>query len=656
MNADSSKFSGVLGSISNPYPGWNGWQGQGYYFFANKGLESANIISSASDAQLYFIAMGGSEAQSPWQQVRGLPQKVNYQVVQNKSQTAATGNGGSSQTNNDGGGNSAPSSSGGNTGSGSTPTTGTQSQGTDASVGNTGAQNSGSNGITVNIPGSGSGQSGTSSSYIPTTTITNPTTSTGSTGGDSNNQQNYYGPYPSTTIITPSQSIVIPQKSDVASVKVTFSSPGLNLINALSLYGWGSETYPITFTINEYSANGSLISSSSIEKNITPLQAIGQQFILQQEFEQEAGIGNPVLEAATAAAASEGDIGVSAYSTTSSPTQRAWGVAQIVAQGLGTEFFVMDPVGAGTSVAIALPSNEALSLATTGKPLTTAETLDTIGFGSISGVAIVATAPEEFAGSDLVKYVAEKTLRNGIISGASGSGISLISNTASSLELGKPVTLSDASIWIGSGFANGFASGTEYAGAIDGLGTISASAVKATAPTISDFVSQSTTLKSLARVGWGGVTSGVISAANGDNQQNVMLNALFGSITAEIPSGDTGIKDGSITITQSSETATVSSSEYKVGIVPITINLGNENVQVAGDSQSAQASAAVIGTGTKSDPYQANPDGTLTWEGSGYYKLTADIPQTYGISPGIYPIESKSFVDDYNSWVNDSAS
>ena len=266
MNADSSKFSGVIGSISNPYPGWNGWQGQGYYFFANKGLESANIISSASDAQLYFIAMGGSEAQSPWQQVRGLPQKVNYQVVQNKSQTAATGNGGSSQTNNDGGGNSAPSSSGGNTGSGSTPTTGTQSQGTGESGGNSGAPSSGGNGITVNIPGPGSGQSGGNSSYIPTTTITNPATGAVSTNGDPNNQQNDYGPYPSTTIITPSTSIVIPQKSNIANVKVTFSSPGLNLANALSLYGWGSETYPITFTINEYSANGNLISSSALRR------------------------------------------------------------------------------------------------------------------------------------------------------------------------------------------------------------------------------------------------------------------------------------------------------------------------------------------------------------------------------------------------------
>ena len=176
MNADSSKFSGTPGSVSNPYQGWNGWQGQGYYFFANKNLESANIISSTSDAQLYFIAMSGSEAQSPWQPVSGLPQKVNYQVVQNKSQTAATGNGGSSQTNNDGSGNSAPSSSGGNTGSGSTPTTGTQSQGTGKSGGNSGAPSSGGNGITVNIPGPGSGQSGGNSGYIPTTTITNPQT------------------------------------------------------------------------------------------------------------------------------------------------------------------------------------------------------------------------------------------------------------------------------------------------------------------------------------------------------------------------------------------------------------------------------------------------------------------------------------------------
>ncbi len=44
------------------------------------------------------------------------------------------------------------------------------------------------------------------------------------------------------------------------------------------------------------------------------------------------------------------------------------------------------------------------------------------------------------------------------------------------------------------------------------------------------------------------------------------------------------------------------------------------------------------------------------WEGSGYYKLTADIPQTYGISPGVYSIESKKFVDNYNSWVKSSGS
>ena len=178
MNADSSKFSGVLGSISNPYPGWNGWQGQGYYFFANKSLESANIISSTSDAQLYFIAMGGSEAQSPWPQISGLPQKVNYQLVQNKSQTALTGNdgSGSSQTNNGGSGNAAPPSSLGNAGSSSTSTTDTKSQGTYASGVSSGSQNSGSNGITVNIPGPGSGQVGGNSSYIPTTTITNPQT------------------------------------------------------------------------------------------------------------------------------------------------------------------------------------------------------------------------------------------------------------------------------------------------------------------------------------------------------------------------------------------------------------------------------------------------------------------------------------------------
>ncbi len=176
MNADSSKFSGVIGSISNPYPGWNGWQGRGYYFFANKSLESANIISSASDAQMYFISMGGSEAHSPWPQISGLPQKVNYQLVQNKSQTALTGNNGSSQTNNGGSGNSATSGSVGNVGSSSTSTTDTRSQGTYASGVSSGSQNSGGNGIIVNIPGPGSGQVGGNSSYIPTTTITNPAT------------------------------------------------------------------------------------------------------------------------------------------------------------------------------------------------------------------------------------------------------------------------------------------------------------------------------------------------------------------------------------------------------------------------------------------------------------------------------------------------
>ena len=42
-----------------------------------------------------------------------------------------------------------------------------------------------------------------------------------------------------------------------------------------------------------------------------------------------------------------------------------------------------------------------------------------------------------------------------------------------------------------------------------------------------------------------------------------MLNVLFGSITSEIPSGDTGINDGSITVTQSSETSETATVCYK---------------------------------------------------------------------------------------------
>ncbi|MCL4375794.1 hypothetical protein M1394_03275 [Candidatus Marsarchaeota archaeon] len=655
MNADSSKFSGVIGSISNPYPGWNGWQGQGYYFFANKSLESANIISSTSDAQLYFIAMGGSEAQSPWPQISGLPQKVNYQLVQNKSQTALTGNdgSGSSQTNNGGSGNAAPPSSLGNAGSSSTSTTDTKSQGTYASGVSSGSQNSGSNGITVNIPGPGSGQVGGNSSYIPTTTIANPATGTVGTNGDPNNQQNNYGPYPSTTIITPSPSIVIPQKSDIANVKVTFSSPGLNLANALSLYGWGSETYPITFTINEYSASGSLISSSSIEKNITPLQAIGQQFILQQQFEQKAGIGNAALETATAAAASEGDIGVSVYSPTSSPTQRAWGVAQMGLQA-GTSLILVNPVAVAPAIGIGLGTGEANSYLTTGQPLSFAGALEVAGGNAIAGSFIIGFAPEGTTGIDLAKYVSQKTVYNLFTGGVGGSAVTGISNTVSSLELGKPITLSDVVIWLGGGFANGAANGTEYGGITDGFGKIIASSVRDNVPAIYDFVSKSTTLKTLARRGWGVAIAGGFSMASGDNKQNIFLNSLFGGllISGDSETGSTGSVEQI-----STETVDMGGTSYKVDLLPVNIKSSGSDANANNDgSQSAQTSATVIRSGTKSDPYQANPDGTLTWEGSGYYKLTANIPQTYGISPGIYSIESKSFVNDYNSWVKSSGS
>ena len=320
----------------------------------------------------------------------------------------------------------------------------------------------------------------------------------------------------------------------------------------------------------------------------------------------------------------------------------------------GTSLILVNPVAVAPAMGIGLGTGEANSYLTTGQPLSFADALEVTGGNAIAGSFIIGFAPEGYTNAELAKYVTRATLANLFTGGTGGSLASVSSGILSSLQSNKPITLPYVTILLGKGFVSGAATGTEYGGTTDGFGKIIAGSVRDNAPAVYDFVSKSTTLKTLARRGWGAAISGGFSMASGDSKQNIFLNILFGGL---LISGDSETGSTGSAKQISTETVDIGGTSYKVDLLPVNIKGSGSDANANNDgSQSTQSSATVVGTGTESDPYQANPDGTLTWEGSGYYKLTADIPQTYGISPGVYPIESKNFVDNYNSWVRSSGS
>ncbi len=168
FKSDSSTFSGAQGSITNPYEGYGGWQGPGYYYFASKKLETANIVNSVSGAQRYFISFGGGEAQSPWQQVSGLPSKIDQKIVQSPLSSTGTSNAGAATTQSTHTQTGTGTSGGGTTSSGSTAG-GSSGSAKISTIG------SGSGSAPLNLGSGGSGITGIS---VPASSCENtPTTS-----------------------------------------------------------------------------------------------------------------------------------------------------------------------------------------------------------------------------------------------------------------------------------------------------------------------------------------------------------------------------------------------------------------------------------------------------------------------------------------------
>lgn len=73
-------------------------------------------------------------------------------------------------------------------------------------------------------------------------------------------------------------------------------------------------------------------------------------------------------------------------------------------------------------------------------------------------------------------------------------------------------------------------------------------------------------------------------------------------------------------------------------------------MQSGGNSANGTTSLPQV-MGTQSDPFQPNPNETITWQGSGYYNMTNQTAND-GNPPGIYYISNNQFILNYNIRMN----